>query len=169
MYFFEIRKITLQVVTYQTDQISHEFASILGFLGEILPLFYTISIMITNISLILGGLIYLLDSREENGKNMIFRSLFILFLFIFIFKDSSILDNSLHNPYQEIEELGSFILRYLLYSFTTLSLIMFLANCGFYLLNPNHKTAKGIKKSVLCIFAAMLPLGFNFPTLPVWR
>ena len=157
------------IQTHNIERISDDFANILSFLGEILPFFYTIAVIVTNISLILGGLIYLLDSQEKNGKEMIFRSLSMIFLFIFIFNDIIFTNNSLSNDLGGIEELGSYILLYLLYSFATLSLIMFIVNCGLYLINPNPKTVKGIKKSIVCIFTALLPLGFNFPSFPTWR
>ncbi len=67
-----------------------------------------------------------------------------------------------------IEALGSFILLYLLFSLAALSLIMLIVNCGLYMINPTPKNMKGIKKSVICIFAVILPLGLHFPTLPNW-
>ncbi|MHA1112723.1 MAG: hypothetical protein ACTSRE_16660 [Promethearchaeota archaeon] len=145
-----------------------DFPSILDFFAEIFPFFYAIAVLISNTSLIVGGIIFLLDSRENNGKEMIFRSLIVIFIFFFIFKDLSINSELYNVEITNIEILGSFILLYLLFSLAVLSLIMLIVNCGLYMINPTPKNVKGIKKSVICIFAVLLPLNFHFPTIPSW-
>ena len=142
--------------------------SILGFFTEILPFFHAIAVIISNTSLVVGGIIFLLDSREDNGKEMIFRSLSVICIFYFIFNGLSINNDLYYMEISNIEALGSFILLYLLFSLAALSLIMLIANCGLYMINPTPKNMKGIKKSVICIFAVLLPLGLHFPTLPNW-
>ena len=47
---------------------------IMDFFSLIFPLFLDIAIIAVNLSLISGGIIYLLDYNEENGKKMVFRS-----------------------------------------------------------------------------------------------
>ncbi len=156
------------ILVIRFDSLSGNFQGILDFFGGILPFFHTIAVFILNISLIVGGITFLLDSREENGKEMIFRSLIVIFIFLFTFKGLSI-DYELYDAeISNIEVLGSFIILYLLFSFAALSLIILIVNCGLYVITPTPKHIKAIKKSVICIFAVLLPLGFNFPTLPSW-
>ena len=142
---------------------------LLELLEGIFPFFYAIAVFISNISLVVGGIIFLLDSREDNGKEMVFRSIFVIFTFFFIFKGLSINNNMYIKEIDSIEIIGTFILLYVLFSFAALSLIMLIVNCGLYLIDPAPKNLRGIKKSAICIFAVLLPLGFNFPTLPNWR
>ena len=169
MLFIRIYNPPWLILSEDTGIIPDSLVGILDLLGEIIPLLYTVALITTNIALILGGLIYLLDSRDENGKEMVFRSLICNIIFIFIF-DGTISTNSIFSSQiAGIEKLGSFILLYLLYSFAALSIIMLVTNCGIYLINPTPKTVTGIKKSIICIFAVLLPLGFNFPSLPTWR
>ena len=156
------------ILVYRIDALPEDFQSILSFFEEIFPLFYAIAVFISYISLVVGGITFLLDSRDENGKEMIFRSLIVIFIFFFIFKGLFMNYETYDAEISNIEVLGSFILLYLLFSLAALSLIMLIVNCGLYMINPSPKNKKGIKKSVICIFAVLLPLGFNFPTLPIW-
>ena len=74
------------ILVYRIDALTGDFQSILSFFEEIFPLFYAIAVFISYISLVVGGITFLLDSRDENGKEMIFRSLIVIFIFFFIFK-----------------------------------------------------------------------------------
>ena len=168
MHQYIVKAIPTSIRAIRLDTPLEYFQGILDFFEGFFPFFYAIAIFISNISLIVGGIIFLLDSREDNGKEMVFRSLFVIFIFLFVFKGLSVNNELYVEEISNIEALGSFILVYLLFSLCALSLIMLIVNCGLYVLNPSPKNAKGIKKSVICIFAALLPLGFNFPTLPRW-
>ena len=164
-----ISLIPYSISVFRFDMLQENFPSILSFFAGILPFFYVIAVIISNLSLVLGGIIFLLDSREDNGKEMIFRSLIVIFIFFFIFKGLSVNSDLYNVEISNIELLGSFILLYLLFSLAALALIMFFVNCGLYMINPTSKNIKGIKKSVVCIFAVLLPLGLHFPTVPIWR
>ncbi|MHA1512463.1 MAG: hypothetical protein ACTSRJ_00145 [Candidatus Hodarchaeales archaeon] len=163
-----INFIPFSILGLRFETLPENFPSVLGFFAGILPFFYVIAIMITNSSLVLGGIIFLLDSRENNGKEMIFRSLIVITIFFFIFKGLTVNSDLYNVEISNIELLGTFILLYLLFSLAALALIMFFVNCGLYMINPNSKNVKGIKKSVVCIFAVLLPLGLHFPTFPIW-
>ena len=168
MHHHIISLIPFSILVFRFETLQEDSLGVLGFFAGILPFFYSIAVIITNLSLILGGIIFLLDSREDNGKEMIFRSLFVISIFSFIFKGLSVNNDLFFEEISNIELLGSFILLYLLFSLAALALIMFIVNCGLYMINPNPKNVKGIKKSVVCIFAVLLPLGLHFPTLPIW-
>jgi hypothetical protein len=68
------------------DVLPRYFQGILGFFEEIFPLFYAIAVFVSYISLVVGGITFLLDSRDENGKEMIFRSLIVIFTFFSFLK-----------------------------------------------------------------------------------
>ncbi len=163
-----ISLIPISIIVIRFEILNENFPSFLGFFAGILPFFYVIAVIISNSSLVLGGIIFLLDSRVDNGKEMIFRSLIVISIFFFIFKDPSVNSDLYNVEISNIELLGSFILLYLLFSLAALALIMFFVNCGLYMINPTSKNVKGIKKSVVCIFAVILPLGLHFPALTIW-
>lgn len=163
-----ISLIPFSIIVFRFEILPENFPSILGFFADIFPFFYAIAVITTNISLVVGGIIFLLDSREDNGKEMIFRSLFAILIFFSIFNGLSINNDLFNVEISNIEAFSSFILLYLLFSLAALSLIMLIVNCGLYMMNPTPKNVKGIKKSVICIFAVLLPLGLHFPTLPRW-
>ena len=163
-----ISLIPISIIVIRFEILNENFPSFLGFFAGIFPFFYVIAVIISNSSLVLGGIIFLVDSGVNNGKEMIFRSLIVISIFFFIFKDPSVNSDLYNVEISNIELLGSFILLYLLFSLAALALIMFFVNCGLYMINPTSKNVKGIKKSVVCIFAVILPLGLHFPTLPIW-
>ena len=144
-------------------------SSITSLFVEVLPFLYALAIIISNLSLILGGITYLLDEKEVNGKRMIIRSLSIILLFIFIFNDVS-LKNSLNSTnYEQLENFASFISMYLVFILATLSLIYLIGNCGLYLINQERIFIKNIKKSIICLLVVILPLGIHFPEFPSWK
>ncbi len=144
-------------------------SSVISLFVDVIPFLYAIAVVISNISLIIGGLTYLLDEKEENGKWMIIRALSVIGLFMFIFNDTS-LKNSLHSTnYAQLEAFTSFLSMYLVFIFATLSLIYFTGNCGLYLLNQEKIAVKNIKKSIFCLLLVILPLGNHFPEFPKWK
>lgn len=168
MYYSITCLIPYSRLIFRFEMLPENFPTILDFFAEIMPFLYAIAVIISNTSLVVGGIVFLLDSREDNGKNMIFRSLVVILLFLYVFKDLSINNGMYNAEIDNIEAVGSFILLYLLFSLAALSLILLIVNCGLYMVNPCSKNVKGIKKSVICIFAVLLPLGLHFPTLPNW-
>jgi hypothetical protein len=143
--------------------------SVISLFIEVLPFLYALAIIISNLSLILGGITYLLDDREENGKWMIIRSLSIITLFIFIFNDITLENNFNSTNYEQLETFTSFISMYLVFILATLSLIYLIGNCGLYLINQERIFIKNIKKSIICLLVIILPLGKHFPEFPTWK
>ena len=136
--------------------------------SSIFPVLLSITIVTVNISLISGAIVYLLDSNEENGKMMILRSLVILLIVIFIFNPNFPNSTVVMEPFEGFRPLTSFITSYLLFIFAALSLIVFLGNLGLYIIVSDSKRIKNLKKSVFCLICIILPLGFQFPNMPLW-
>ena len=116
-----------------------------------------------------GAIIYLLDYNEENGKMIIFRSLAILTLIIFIFNPISPNMGEVTEPFEGFLSITSYITAYMLFIFASLSLIVFLGNLGLYIISPDTKHIRTLKKSLICILCVILPMGFQFPNMPLWR
>jgi hypothetical protein len=134
----------------------------------IFPFLLSLTIVIINISLIWGGITFLLNFNEKDGKMMIIRSFAVLVLVTYLFKPS----NSSHIEFlrlsNDLLNLTFFITSYLLFIFAALSIITFIGNLGLYLLSSNSKRIDNLKKSTLCFICAILPLGLQFPFMPVW-
>ncbi|MHA2106516.1 MAG: hypothetical protein ACW99R_02250, partial [Candidatus Hodarchaeales archaeon] len=154
---------------FDIDQFEGISSSIIGLFVEVLPFLYALAIIISNLSLILGGITYLLDEREENGKWMIARALSIITLFIFLFNDVSLMERINSTRFDQIETFTSYISMYLLFILATLSLIYLIGNCGLYLMNQERNFVKNIRKSIICLLVVILPLGNHFPQFPVWK
>jgi hypothetical protein len=131
------------ILFVRVDALPGKFHGILDFFEAIFPLFYAIAVFISYISLVVGGITFLLDSRDENGKEMIFRSLTVILIFFFIFKGLFMNYNKYRVEISNIEVLGSFVLLYSLFSLAALSLIMLIVNFGLYMINPSPKNKKG--------------------------
>jgi hypothetical protein len=142
--------------------------NIIDFFSTLFPYLLSISIAILNISFICGGINYLLDYNEENGKLIIIRSFILLLLIFFIFNPSSSESTIFTDSLEGFRELISFITSYLLFIFAALSLIMFIINLGLLFTIYDYKRVKKIKKCVLCLLCTLLPLGFQFPSMPSW-
>ena len=156
--------IPLEILNYLQDfskQLIELFSSIF-------PVLLSITIVTVNISLISGAIVYLLDSNEENGKMMILRSLVILLVLISIFNPNFPNSTVVMEPFEGFWPLTSFITSYLLFIFAALSLIVFLGNLGLYIIASDSKRIKNLKKSVFCLICIILPLGFQFPNMPLW-
>lgn len=136
--------------------------------SSIFPVLLSITIVTVNVSLISGAIVYLLDSNEENGKMMILRSLVILLILISIFNPNFPNSTVVMEPFDGFQLLTSFITSYLLFIFAALSLIVFLGNLGLYIIASDSKRIKNLKKSVFCLICIILPLGFQFPNMPLW-
>ncbi len=153
---------------FDMNQFEGISSSVINLFTEIIPILYTIAIILSNISLILGGLTFLFDEREENGKKMIFRALTIILVFIFVFNDVSTTSLFSSTEYEQLESFTSFISMYLVFILATLSLIFLIGNCGLYLINQERVYVKNIRKSILCLLVVILPLGNHFPKFPIW-
>ena len=151
------------------NQVEGISSSIIGLFVEVLPFLHVIALLISYLSLILGGITYLLDEREENGKKMIIRALSIITLFIFIFNDFSPKNNMNSPNLEQLESFTSFISMYLVFILATLSLIFLIGNCGLYIINPEKNFVKNIRKSIICLLVVIIPLGNNFPNFPTWK
>ncbi|MHA2243923.1 MAG: hypothetical protein ACXADY_03055 [Candidatus Hodarchaeales archaeon] len=141
---------------------------IIELFSSIFPVSLSIAIVTVNISLISGAIVYLLGSSEENGKMMIFRSLVILLILISIFNPNFPNSTVVMEPFEGFQPLTSFLTSYLLFIFAALSLIVFLGNLGLYIIESDSKRIKNLKKSVFCLICIILPLGFQFPNMPLW-
>ena len=153
---------------FDVEEFQGVSSSIIGFFAEIFPFFHALALTVINISLLAGGIIYLLDERDENGKEMIIRSVIMFILYIFIFNDASLQDNTNLKDFEQLEVLTSFISLYLLFILAVLALIIFIGTCGLYIINPNPKLIEKMRKSLICFFAVIIPLGINFPNIPQW-
>lgn len=156
---------SLEILNYR-QEISHQ---IIELFSSLFPILLCVTIVIVNLSLIFGAIIYLLDYNEENGRMMILRSLAILTLLIFIFHSEFPTTIEVTEPFEGFQSLTSFITSYLLFIFASLSLIVFLGNLGLYLLSSDRNRIKTLKKSMICLICVILPLGFQFPNMPLWR
>ncbi|MHA1213914.1 MAG: hypothetical protein ACTSPG_01330 [Candidatus Hodarchaeales archaeon] len=130
-----------------------------------------IAILVSNITLIAGGITYLIDYNEKNGKLMIARSIIILAIIISIFKPFKRNETSTSADTTFAEEflpVFSYIITYLLFAFASLALILFIANLGLYVIDHTSNRAHNVKKSFICLFCVFLPIGLQFPKMPVW-
>lgn len=143
-------------------------SSLISFFEEIFPYLHSVTIMICTISLLIGGIIYLLDENEKNGKKTIFRSLIMLILYILIFKDIFLQLNINIREFEQLQSLSSYISFYLLFILASLSLILFIGTCGLYVISPNSKLVERMRKCIICFLAVIIPLGINFPKFPQW-
>lgn len=141
---------------------------LIAFFSQIFPIFLNITIVMVNISLISGAIIYLLDDNNENGKAMIMRSFLVLIILISIFNQNYPNLTTITEPFEGFQSLTAFITSYLLFVFAALSLIIFLGNLGLYIISSNTKRIRNLKKSAFCLICIFLPLGFQFPNMPIW-
>lgn len=152
-----------------TEYLQEFSKQLLKLLSSLFPILLSITIVTVNLSLISGAIVYLLDYNEDNGKIMILRSFIILILLISIFNPKFPNSTVVMEPFEGFLPLTSFITSYLLFIFAALSLIVFLGNLGLYLIASDSKRVKNLKKSVFCLICIILPLGFQFPNMPLWR
>lgn len=138
------------------------------FLSFVFPVLLSIAFVTVNFSIISGAIIYLLDYNEENGKIMVLRSLVILLLLIILFDINYLNSIIVMKPLNEFQSITSFIISYMLFILATLSLIIFIGNLGLFLISGDFNRKKTIKKSFICLVCILLPLGFQFPNMPVW-
>ncbi|MFX0013626.1 MAG: hypothetical protein ACFFB2_10795 [Promethearchaeota archaeon] len=162
----QIRNLFSQGIQYYIQDIPKQ---LLAFFSFLFPFLLSIAIVTVNLSLISGSIIYLLNYNEENGKMMIFRSISILILLIFIFNLEFPNSPFVEEPFEGFYILMSFITSYLLFIFAVLSLIIFLGNLGLYLIISDSKRIKNLKKSGFCLVCIILPLNFQFPKMPLWK
>ena len=156
-------------IPFSIEQTIETFSSyIISVLEIILPVLIVLAFAITNIALIFGGITYLVDYNEENGKMIIFRSLIVLIIIINIFNDFNDNNQPKNVLFSDIIPISSYITSYLLFTFGTLSLIIFIGNLGLYLIEADYRRKKNLKKSIICLLCVLLPLGFQFPRMPVW-
>ncbi len=141
---------------------------LIGLFSLIFPVLLNVAIVTVNLTLISGAIIYLLDYNEENAKKMIFRSFIVLILLISIFNLNFPNPSVVAEPFKGFQSLTSFITSYLLFIFAALSLIIFIGNLGLYLIGSDSKRIKNLKKSAFCLVCIILPLGFQFPNMPLW-
>ncbi|UCG00567.1 MAG: hypothetical protein JSW11_13170 [Candidatus Heimdallarchaeota archaeon] len=139
------------------------------FFSSLFPISLCIAIVVVNLSIISGAIVYLLDYNEENGKKMILRSLAVLALLIFIFNPNFPTTEEVTEPFEGFQSITSFITSYLLFIFAALSFIIFLGNLGLYIISSDKKRINTLKKSLICLVCIILPLGFQFPNMPLWR
>jgi hypothetical protein len=143
-------------------------STLIDFFAEIFPYLHALVLIVINFSLITGGIIYLINERGENGKNMTMRAVAMFLLYYFIFNDSLIQHRSILSEYAQIEHLTTFISLYLLFILAALSLIILIGTCGLYIISPDPSLLRQIRKSLLCFLAVIVPLGINFPQIPKW-
>lgn len=142
---------------------------ILEILSHLFPILLCIAIVVTNLSLITGALLYLFEKNEDNGKKMIKRSLITYSIIFLIFNPYSSNSITITEPFDGFQFFASFLTSYLLFVFAALSLILFIANLGIYLLSANTNTTHQLKKSFFCLICVILPLGFQFPNMPLLK
>ena len=138
-------------------------------LSELFPVLLNIAIVVANLSLLTGAILYLLENNEENGKKMIKRSLITSSIIFLIFTPYSSNKITINEPFEGFQIFTSFITSYLLFVFAALSLLLFIGNLGLYLLSTNVNTANQLKKSFFCLICVILPLGFQFPNMPLLK
>jgi ABC-type sulfate transport system permease component len=100
---------------------------------------------------------------------MVFRSFVVLMLLIFLFNPQSDESSPFLGSLEDFIILASYLTSYLLFIFAALSLIIFIANLGLYLVASDRNRLNIIKKSCFCLVCVLLPLGFQFPNMPLWR
>jgi hypothetical protein len=150
------------------DYLSVLSEEIIKIISLLIPILLEIAIIIANISLFSGAIIYLLDYDEENGKKMIFRSVLIILLIVNVFNMEIQRTSEIIGLIKDYQDIASFITSYLLFIFAALSSIIFIGNLGLYIIESNSKRINGIKKSGICLACIILPLGFQFPIVPIW-
>ncbi len=140
-----------------------------GILSELFPVLLCIAIAVANLSLITGAIFYLFETKEDNGKKMIKRSLITCSILFLIFNPYSTNSITITEPFEGFQLFVSFLTSYLLFIFAALSLIIFIGNLGLYLLSTNTNTTNQIKKSFFCLICVILPLSFQFPNMPLLK
>ncbi len=164
-------------ITEIVDNLSLDFLSnlqnltvlVIDVLSRLFPILLCIAIVSANLSLIVGAILYLLESNEEDGKVMIQRSFVTSCLLFFIFNPYSPSSIPIAEPFEGFQLFTSFVISYLLFLFAALSLIIFIGNLGFFLLSSDKKTIRRLKKSFICLICVILPLGFQFPNMPLLK
>lgn len=135
-----------------------------------IPLFsdlLSVAIIILNISLLYGGIVYLLEFDGRNGKIMVIRSVVVFLLLISLFSPAYDPVTFNFRYLDNIFPLISYILAYLLFIFAASALILFIGNLGFYLLSSHPRKGEGLKRCGFCLLCVLLPLGFQFPKFPL--
>lgn len=127
----------------------------------------SVAIIILNLSLLYGGIMYLLDSYGRNGRMMVIRSVVMFLLLVSLFSPSYDPVSFNFKRLADIFHLISFFLAYFLFMFAALALILFIGNLGFYLLFSHPRRSDGLKRSGFCLLCVLLPLGFQFPGFPI--
>ncbi|WP_455143676.1 hypothetical protein [Candidatus Hodarchaeum mangrovi] len=156
-------------IPFTIEQTLGNFSSyIISSLEFILPILIILAFATSNIALILGGITYLVDYNEENGKRIIARSLIVLILIMNIFTYQMNNKQSENEYLSDIVPITSYITSYLLFTFAALSLIVFIGNLGLFLIEADLKRKKSLKKSIICLLCVLLPIGFKFPKMPIW-
>ncbi len=151
------------------DQTQTYSANIILFFETIFPYILGIAFIITNICVIIGAITYLIDEREYQAKQMIFRSIITLTLLTMVFSNDELSFIMNSGFLGEIESLYYFVLMYLLFILAALALILFIASCGLYLIDSNSKYSKYMSKSIICLIMVLVPTGMNFPSFPkIW-
>ncbi|MFX0137194.1 MAG: hypothetical protein ACFFDN_26375 [Candidatus Hodarchaeota archaeon] len=159
----------IKIYPLETPDVLHGISTkFINFFSGIFVILLIVATVTTNISLIWGGIIYLLDYKEENGKKIIIRSFIVLMLIIILFNPHPIESSPALGSLDDFNYLTSYITSYLLFIFASISKITFIGNLGLYLLASNRKRIYTIKKSCLCLFCVLLPLGFQLPIMPIW-
>ncbi len=146
---------------------------VIEFLSRLFPILLCVAIVVVNLSLITGAIIYLIDNHNEyNGKVMIQRSFIILCVIYIVFNPYSPNSINIVEPFEGFHHITTFITSYLLFIFAVLSLILFILNLGFYIISTSPisrlNTFNRLKKCGICLICVILPLSFNFPNMPVW-
>jgi len=140
--------------------------NIISFFEIIFPYIHFLAIMVANLCVIIGALIYLIDDREYHGKQMILRSLLALIILTIVFSgnNTALVMNS--EDLRMFESFYHFTLNYLLFILAALSIILFFASCGLFLIDSKSKYSKYMRKSIICLIAVLVPMGMKFPSIP---
>lgn len=138
-----------------------------NFIAHLFSDLLSLTIIIVNLSMLYGGIIYLLDFNGRNGRVMVIRSVVVFLLLFSLFSPSydSVSFNFKHLA--DIFPLISIFISYFLFIFAALALILFIGNLGFYLLSSHPRRSDGLKRSGFCLLCILLPLGFQFPRFPL--
>ena len=155
----------------QTYKSSHNNVSlshsenIISFFEAVFPYIHCLAIMVANICILIGALVYLLDDREYTGKQMILRSFLtpIILTVVFSGNDSFFVMKSEY--LEKIESFYNFALIYLLFILTAISIILLTASCGLYLIDSKSEYSKYMRKSIICLIAVFIPMGMKFPSI----
>ncbi|MHA2075024.1 MAG: hypothetical protein ACW97X_10420 [Candidatus Hodarchaeales archaeon] len=145
---------------------------VIDFLSRLFPILLCLAIVVVNLSLITGAIIYLLDNNEYNGKIMIQRSFIILCAIYMIFNPYSPGSLTIVEPFDGFQSFTSFVTSYLLFIFAALSMVLFILNLGFYLISTSPISRLNaiyrLKRCGICLICVLLPLSFSFPNMPIW-